>query len=123
PEVEAAVEEAYAKLCQPIEEATRAELESPDAAVRLAAVRRAISEPRLAFALIAQMLDGPDTAVRDAARDVLGKQGYDLAGLARSALVLEDKTAARRILAINLVVALKTDDAKARLEALLADTN
>ena len=121
PAVEKALEEGMSALCGPVEEAARGELQHADPAVRRAAIRRAISEPRLVFALIGQVLDGPDDDVRSAAREVLKKQGYDIAELARATLRLPDKSEARRILAINLLLVTRPDDSVGLLDGLLKD--
>ena len=121
PAVEKALEEGMSAMCGPVEEAARAELDNADAAVRGEAIRRAINEPRLVFALVRQVLEGPNADVQSAARLVLAKQGFNLADLARATLRLADKTEARRVLAINLVVVTRPDDAVALLEGLLKD--
>jgi hypothetical protein len=121
--VETAVDEALAALCGPAEDAARADLQSPEPTVRLAAVERAISEPRLALALLRQLLEAPSEDVKAAARRVLVSQGCDPAALARAALRLPEKSEARRVLAIHLVVALRADDAVGLLDALLQDGN
>lgn len=121
PGLERALEEALLALCASVDPALQAQLQQPDAALRLAAVQRAVSEPRLVFALIGQLLDGPSDEVKGAAREVLSKQGYDVVDLARATLRLPDKSESRRVLAINLVVALRPDDTVALLDGLLQD--
>jgi HEAT repeat protein len=121
PLVEKALEEGMSALCGPVEAAARIELHHADPAVRRAAVKRAINEPRLVFALISQVLDDPDAETRQAARDVLAKQGHDIVALARTTLRLSDKSESRRILAINLIVVTRPDDAVVLLDNLLKD--
>jgi HEAT repeat protein len=121
PAVEKALEEGMSAMCGPVEAAARADLNHADPAVRKAAVRRAINEPRLVFALIGQVLDDPDAEVRQASRDVLSKQGHDIVALARTTLRLSDKSESRRVLAINLIVVTRPDDAVVLLDNLLKD--
>jgi HEAT repeat protein len=80
-----------------------------------------VSEPRLALALLGQVLEGPTPEVRAAAREVLARQGFDLEGLARSALAPADKSASQRLLAVNLAAGLGVPDAPGLLDKLLKD--
>jgi len=121
PELEKALDEALLALCGPVEQALRADLQGPDAALRLGAVQRAVNEPRLVLALIGLLLEGPSEELKAAAREVLDKQGYDIVALARSTLRLPDKSESRRVLAIGLIVALRPDDTVALLDGLLQD--
>jgi len=122
PAVDQTLDEAFAALCSPAEESVRGDLESPDEEKKLAAIRRAINDPRLVFALMKHVLYGSE-AVRAAAVDVLQRQHYDLLILTRSALRLADKAEARRVLAISLLTSLRPDDAASLLDGLLVDDN
>ena len=119
--VESELERAFAALCGPVEEKAREKLESSEEKERLAAVRAAISEPRLVRALLGIVLDASDEAAASAAIEVLQKQGHELEGLARTTLLLPDKTAEVRLLAIALYASLQPEDAVEHLEGLLCD--
>lgn len=123
PAVEAALEEALATFCSTAEPAFRAEVAGADEAKRIAAVRRAVSDPRLVPELVALLASAPEPAVRTAILDVLGIHGFGVLELARRTLSLPDKGESRRIVAIHLFSVLAPDDAVERLDALLSDGN
>lgn len=120
PEVDRAYDAALRMLCGAAEERMHAELQSADQDVRLAAIRRAVTDPRTVFVLMAQVLEG-DPEIRTGALDVLQKQGFDLLEMARRALRAADKDEPRRILAISLISALAPPDAAQLFASLLLD--
>jgi HEAT repeat protein len=121
PAVERALEETLGLLCAAVEQPVLADLAAESPEVRLQAIRRAVNEPRLALALVHQVIDTRDERVRKAALEALGIQGHDVAALARSTLRLADKSEARRLLAIDLVALVQPADAPSLLDGLLAD--
>ena len=108
-EVEKALDEALTGLCAPAEKSAAEKLHAPEPAARLAAIRGAVAEPRLARELLALVVEGP-AEVRTGALEVLSRLGYDVPGLARSGVAVGNRVAARRMLAINLLLAVPVTD-------------